>query len=242
MVFDKLKILVEEQESSLVNINNLRNKLHQPVERSVVKYSWKENQDELKNKLRKEFLEQVRKYILILTDLTAKLSPEHEETAKSSWSLPKEKDNEIKEIFKSCSDAMRTNELPSLINAVKLLGLLEGEHLNSYLNDSQKYEINFIKKILNDSLSQWGKKLTDWFDENELEKAGELSFTSIPRKYLFRTSALCANLSSDAIANINDRDKRCLMAVYQYMNSTRMTIQNSSNYKGISEELHGIDK
>jgi hypothetical protein len=113
--------------------------------------------DKLRNKLRIGFLEQVRKYIHILTDLTAKLTLEPEETPTSSWSLPKEKGDEIKEIFENVNDAMRANEFPSLIKAAKILWMLEGEELNPYLNDSQKYEISFIKKYLDSSLSEWGK-------------------------------------------------------------------------------------
>ena len=134
-----------------------------------------------------------------------------------------EKDNQIKGIFEIVNYSIMSAKFPDLIFAAKRLWLLEDPKLNPHLNDPQKLEYCTIKKTLNNSLFEYGKALHDWFDENETEEAAQV-FNKIfreSRKNIYsELGALCANLSYEIIAKITDQDKRCLMAVFRFMNST----------------------
>ena len=73
---------------------------------------------------------------------------------------------------------------------------------------------------MNSSLSEYGKKLTVWFLEKQASSIRliindkfrpphECSFSSL--------KILSQRLSYDIVANITDRQNRCLMAVYGFM-------------------------
>jgi hypothetical protein len=135
-----------------------------------------------------------------------------------------EKDKEIKEIFEQANDSMYTNEFPLLIYAAKELWLLEDAKLKPYLNVSQKYEYDTIRKKLNNSFHQYGNDLYNWFIENETQYA-RLLFTKIfkeSRKNIYsELRTLCENLTYEVVAKITDQEKRCLMAVFHFINSSK---------------------
>ena len=135
-----------------------------------------------------------------------------------------EKDKEIKEIFEQVNDSMSTNDFPLLIYAAKQLWLLEDPKLNPYLNDSQKYEYDTIRKKLDSSLSQYGNDLYNWFIENQTQYAALLftkQFKESRKNIYSELRALCENLTYEIVAKITDQEKRCLMAVFNFINSSK---------------------
>ena len=78
----------------------------------------------------------------------------------------------------------------------------------------------------------------DWFDENETEDAAQV-FNKIfreSRKNIYsELGALCVNLSYEIIARITDQDKRCLMAVFRFMNSS--TTNEDKKLEELEREL-----
>ena len=135
-----------------------------------------------------------------------------------------EKDKEIKEIFEQANDSMSTNDFPLLIYAAKQLWLLEDAKLNPYLNVSQKYEYATIRKKLNSSLCQYGNDLYNWFIENQTQYACLLftkQFKESRKNIYSELRTLCENLSYEIVAKITDQEKRCLMAVFNFINSSK---------------------
>ena len=139
-----------------------------------------------------------------------------------------EKDKEIKEIFEQANDSMSTNDFPLLIYAAKELWLLEDAKLNPYLNLSQKYEYATIRKKLNSSLRQYGNDLYNWFIENQTQYACLLftkQFKETRKNIYSELRTLCENLSYEIVAKITDKEKKCLMAVFNFIISSKSEIE-----------------
>ena len=135
-----------------------------------------------------------------------------------------EKDKEIKEIFEQANDSISTNNFPLLIFAAKQLWLLEDSKLNPYLNVAQKYEYATIRKKLDSSLSQYGNDLYNWFIENQAQYAALLftkQFKESRKNIYSELRTLCENLTYETVAKITEQEKRCLMAVFNFISSSK---------------------
>ena len=90
--------------------------------------------------------------------------------------------------------------------------------LNPYLNESQKYEYDAIRKKMDSSLSQYGNDLYNWFIENQSQYAALLftkQFKESRKNIYSELRALCENLTYETVAKITDQEKKILNCCLQ---------------------------